>query len=74
MVVKTLIVYTKLEHEDDLNILSEKDRITYCRFGPVNHKLPIETGKLNKLERNYRYCNLCQCKEIGDEFHPILKC
>ena len=62
------------EFEEYLNILNDKDRITYCRFRTGNHKLPIETGRWNKIERNLRYCNLCHCNEIGDEFHYTLQC
>lgn len=59
------------EYEEYLNILSDKDRIIYCRFKTGNHKLLIETGRWNKIERNYRYCNLCLCNEIGNEFHQF---
>ena len=62
------------EFEEYLNILNDKDRITYCRFRTGNHKLPIETGRWNRIDRNQRYCNLCQGNEIGDEFHYILPC
>ena len=62
------------EFEEYLNILNDNDRITYCRFRTGNHKLSIETGRWNKIERNLRYCNLCHCNEIGDEFHYTLQC
>ena len=57
------------EFEEYLNILSDKDRITYCRFRTGNHKLSIETGRWNKIERTLRQCNLCHCIKIGDEFY-----
>ena len=39
-----------------------------------NHKLPIECGRWQGIERNRRLCKLCQKQEIGDEFHYILEC
>ena len=38
-----------------------------------NHRLPIETGKWQKKQREERVCNLCK-SEIGDEFHYVLVC
>ena len=64
------------EFEHYLDILPDKDRITYCRFRTGNHtlRLPIETGRWHRIERQNRYCNLCQYQELGDEFHYILQC
>jgi hypothetical protein len=33
------------EFEHYLDILPDKDRITYCRFRTGNHRLPIETTR-----------------------------
>lgn len=44
-----------------------------ARFRTSNHKLPIETGRWNDIERSNRLCNLCK-RDIGDEFHYILCC
>ena len=46
----------------------------FCRFRILNHKLPIESGRWQNVDRNMRICNLCDKKEIGDEFHYILEC
>jgi hypothetical protein len=62
------------EFEHYLDILPDKDRITYCRFRTGNHRLPIETGRWHRIERQNRHCNLCQYQELGDEFHYILQC
>jgi hypothetical protein len=35
--------------------------------------LPIERGRWQNADRNLRICNLCDKKEIGDEFHYILE-
>ena len=38
-----------------------------------NHRLPIETGRCQRIQRDERLCNVCQA-EIGDEFHYMLVC
>ena len=35
-----------------------------------NHRLLLETGRWQNLQREVRLCNLCQA-EIGDEFHHV---
>ena len=35
----------------------------------MNHRLPIEYGRLPKLERAKRTCKLCRTGDLGDEFH-----
>ena len=39
-----------------------------------NHKLPIEIGRWQGIERKNRTCNICDKNEMGDEFHYILQC
>jgi hypothetical protein len=39
-----------------------------------NHRLPIEVGRWTNVERHNRLCQLCQSREIGDEFHYVLQC
>ena len=36
------------------------------------HKLNIELGRYNNIERSERICTLCDAKEIEDEYHFIL--
>ncbi len=48
--------------------------INVVKFRTSNHKLPIETGRWNGIERSERKCNLCNLKDIGDEFHYLLIC
>lgn len=45
----------------------------FTSYRTRNHKLPIETGRWQKIERCERKCNICQ-KELGDEFHYMLVC
>jgi hypothetical protein len=39
-----------------------------------NHKLPVECGRWQNIERNRRVCVLCQKPEIGDEYHYSMEC
>ena len=56
------------------DILSDKDGITLCKFRTCNHRLPIEIGRWQNVDRSDRICHICQTTEIGDEFHYILQC
>jgi hypothetical protein len=40
----------------------------------TNHKLPIEKGRWSNIPRENRYCELCQKKQIADEYHYIFEC
>ena len=42
-------------------------------FRTRNHRLPIELGRWSGIAINERICHFCH-KDIGDEFHYILKC
>ena len=39
-----------------------------------NHKLRIETGRLDQIPRVNRLCSLCKCNQIEDESHFLLYC
>jgi len=56
----------KLEFEKYFDI-----RFTFCDFRTVNHKLPIEHGRWNNIQRENWVCNLCNSQNLGDEFHYI---
>ena len=43
-------------------------------FRTRNHRLPIETGRWRSIPRNDRKCQMCNLKDLGDEFHYVLKC
>jgi hypothetical protein len=62
------------EFEPYLDILSYKNRITFCKFTTGNHRLPIETGRWNGIDHGNILCNICTDAKIGDEFHYILQC
>jgi hypothetical protein len=39
-----------------------------------NHKLPVECGRWQNIERNKRVCVLYQEQKIGDEYHYSMEC
>ena len=39
-----------------------------------NHKLPIEVGRHNNIDRKYRLCTKCDKKDLGDEYHYMFMC
>ena len=41
----------KLEFENYFDILENRDLFTFCHFRTVNHKLPIEYGRWNNIQR-----------------------
>ena len=61
-------------YEIFLSKLNSKSRLALCRFRLSNHKLPIERGRFSNIERERRFCQLCNENMIGDEFHFILEC
>ena len=60
--------------ENYFHILSPDLANILCKFRSVNHKLPIEKGRYQNIERNLRTCNLCSVNVLGDEFHYIFQC
>ena len=63
----------ELMFEDYLVKLTDFQRTVLCRFRVGSSKLPVERGYQN-IERNRRFCNLCDNNSIGDEFHLLLEC
>ena len=57
-----------------LEILDRKYLYDLFKLRTRNHKLPIECGWWQGIDRNRRLCKLCQKQEIGYEFHYILEC
>jgi hypothetical protein len=42
------------EFENYFNIMEDKDIYTLCKFRTTNHKLQIETGRWNGIDRENR--------------------
>lgn len=51
-----------------------KAYIDLAKFRTTNNRLPIEKGRWDNIERNERYCNLCNTNLIDDEFHYLFEC
>ena len=39
------------------------------KFRTCNHRLPIQQGRYSGIDNQERFCTLCDCNDIGDEFH-----
>ena len=59
-------------HENYFRILEDKDIYTLCKFRTTNHRLPIETGRWNNIDRVNRICTKCDNITIGDEYYYII--
>ena len=57
-----------------MEILKDKDLFLFCRFCTSNHRLPIEIGRWQNINRENRVCNLRQSRGLGDEYHYLFEC
>ena len=57
-----------------LEILKDKDLFLLCRFRTSNHRLPIEIGPWENINRENKVCNFCQGRKLGEEFHYLFEC
>ena len=64
----------EFELEKYFSILSFNNLYTFCKYRCGNHRLPVESGRWQHLQRNERLCPLCDSADIGDEYHYILSC
>ena len=69
-----IIFKENFEFENYFKILEDKDIYILCKFRTTNHKLPIETGRWNNIDRINRICTKCDSITIGDEYHYIMEC
>ena len=68
------IIKTEIGYEQYLSqIQNIQDRISLTKFRLSNHRLMIETGRHQHIEKNLRFCPFCP-GEIEDEFHFLLEC
>ena len=54
--------------------LNTEDRRSIARIRLSSHKLPIEIGRKQGIDRVNRFCKLCETGEIGSEFHVCMAC
>ena len=57
--------------EDYLQILPLNLAYTFVHFRTLNHRLPIQRGRVMKLPYEDRLCTKCSSADIGDEFHYV---
>lgn len=62
----------ELKFEKYLTLLPCNLRISFTKFRVSNHKLPIELGRHQHIDRADRTCHLCEV--VGDEYHAIFEC
>ena len=65
---------TELKMEEYLYKLPDDLRICLSKYRMCNHKLPIEVGRHNNIDRKYRLCTKCDKKDLGDEYHYMFMC
>ncbi len=65
---------TKLKFENYLLLFNGYYRKCLIRFRLCNHKLAVEKGRYNNIERHRRYCDICNENVLGDEFHTLMEC
>ncbi|MEW8546520.1 MAG: reverse transcriptase family protein [Candidatus Thiodiazotropha sp.] len=68
------IFKTDFLFEKYITELPANSYIALAKFRTTNNRLPIEKGRWDNIDRNERYCNLCNTNLIGDEFHYIFEC
>ena len=76
-----LILYRSVKDNFEMepyleNIISRNLRIALTKLRISAHSLRIQTGRYSRdrVDRNLRYCLICNANEIEDEFHFILMC
>jgi hypothetical protein len=62
------------QYEKYLNILPTNVLYTMLRFRTLNHRLPVQKGRIDKVPHNERFCTKCSSQDIGDEFHYVMIC
>jgi hypothetical protein len=63
-----------ISFENYLEILKDKDLFLLCRLRICNHRISIDIGRWQNINRENRVCNLCQGMKLGDEFNYLLEC
>ena len=78
LLCKKAILYkyikTDFEFVDYLIHLPWSIAIWIVKLRTVNHKLAIETGIYINIDRELRFCELCNMDKIGDEYHLFFEC
>ena len=71
---RTLILKIQIGYENYLSqIQNIQVRVSLTKFRLSNHRLMIETGRHQRIDKNLRFCPFCP-RKIEDEFHFLLEC
>ena len=54
--------------------LQPKFYIPIAKFRTTNHRLSVEKGRWENIERSQRVCTICNRNALGDEFHYLFEC
>ena len=65
---------TEFKTESYFTELHSKFYIPIARFRTTNHRLQIERGRWENIERSQTICHLCDRNNLGDEFHYLFWC
>ena len=65
---------TVFEYENFLHKLPQNLVYPLLRFRTLNHRLPVQSGRIDNIPRGERICTKCNTNDIGDEFHYIMTC
>ena len=66
---KYCIFKTEFVYEEYLNIMDQKARNEISKFRCSAHKLLVERGRYQNVERNRRICKNCNMNMVEDEYH-----
>ena len=75
--LRTYCTYkTNFEQENYVNFVNKSARSAFCKLRISAHKLMIETGRYatHKIPPGNRLCQVCDLKEVEDEFHFVMRC
>ena len=62
----------ELKYLDNLNDAKSRKFVTQIRISA--HKFPVDQGRYVNIPREQRYCKICNCKVIGDEYCYLFVC
>ena len=68
----TWVVFLRISFLRYLEIFDSKNAIVLCKFRTTNHRLPIEIGRWQNIERNNRKCLLCDTNTMALEMNFII--
>ena len=57
-----------------LNMIDFKKRSLVANFRCSGHRLEVEVGRYDNIDRRERFCKLCTTSQVEDEFHFLAVC